>query len=62
MKVTVDANDSADTVADAIDEIEARIREHIPTAKNIYVEPDILRSVAEQRAQDAAIQEILDND
>lgn len=29
--------------------------------RNIYVEPDILRSIEEQRAQDAAIQEILDN-
>ncbi|CAL9461416.1 Magnetosome protein MamB [Nocardiopsis dassonvillei] len=42
-KVAVDAQDDAGRVARAIDEAEARIREAVPIARMIYIEPDLYR-------------------
>jgi divalent metal cation (Fe/Co/Zn/Cd) transporter len=42
-KVAVDAEDDARRVTRAIDEAERRIREAVPIAKIIYIEPDLLR-------------------
>jgi cation diffusion facilitator family transporter len=55
MKVAVDVEDSARLVANAIDEIEERIRVAVPAAREITVEPDIYRTAAEQVAQDSRI-------
>jgi cation diffusion facilitator family transporter len=46
MKVAVAATDSAQTVAGAIDAVEQRVREAVPAAKVIYIEPDIYRDSA----------------
>ncbi|MFI0780271.1 cation diffusion facilitator family transporter [Streptomyces sp. NPDC021212] len=43
-KIAVQHDDSAAEVARAIDEAEARIREAVPIARVIYLEPDILRA------------------
>ena len=43
-KVAVAPTDSAARVAAAIDEAEARIRDAVPVARVIYLEPDIYRS------------------
>ncbi|WP_052851537.1 cation diffusion facilitator family transporter [Streptomyces avicenniae] len=42
-KIAVDSGDDAATVAAAIDAAEARVRAAEPTARVIYLEPDILR-------------------
>jgi divalent metal cation (Fe/Co/Zn/Cd) transporter len=44
MKVGVHSSDTATEVAQAIDEVEARVREAIPTVTALYIEPDIYRS------------------
>ncbi|MFL1427832.1 MULTISPECIES: cation diffusion facilitator family transporter [unclassified Nocardiopsis] len=49
-KVAVDAQDEAARVARAINEAEARIREAVPIARMIYIEPDLDRSAATARA------------
>ncbi|NYH54881.1 MULTISPECIES: cation diffusion facilitator family transporter [Nocardiopsis] len=43
-KVGVDAEDDARRIARAIDEAEERIREAVPIAEIIYIEPDLARS------------------
>lgn len=43
-KIAVNARDTATEVADAIDNAEARIREAVPIARVIYLEPDIRRA------------------
>ncbi|MFL6071289.1 MAG: cation diffusion facilitator family transporter [Actinomycetes bacterium] len=43
-KVAVTPTESASRVADAINEAEARIRDAVPVARVIYLEPDIYRS------------------
>ncbi|WP_117215532.1 cation diffusion facilitator family transporter [Allorhizocola rhizosphaerae] len=43
-KIGVAQNDSAPEIARAIDEAEARIREAVPIARAIYLEPDIYRA------------------
>ena len=45
-KIAVQHDDSAADVARAIDEAEARIREAVPIARVIYLEPDILRTTS----------------
>ncbi|WP_306367425.1 cation diffusion facilitator family transporter [Nocardiopsis sp. CC223A] len=45
-KVAVDARDDAARVTRAINEAEARIREAVPIARMIYIEPDLDRSAA----------------
>ena len=45
-KIAVNRADSAADVAAAIDRAEARIREAVPIAEVIYIEPDILRQPA----------------
>ncbi|MFD6094967.1 cation diffusion facilitator family transporter [Nocardiopsis flavescens] len=45
-KVAVDAQDDASRVTRAIDQAEARIREAVPIARMIYIEPDLDRSAA----------------
>lgn len=42
-KIAVQGNDTATQVADAINAAEARIREAVPIARVIYLEPDIYR-------------------
>lgn len=58
MKVTVGARDSAKTVARAIDEIEARLRQEFPIATLIYIEPDLYKTKREQKESD---QKIIEN-
>ncbi len=41
MKVAVTATDSAAEVAAAINAVEARVRAAVPTARVLYIEPDI---------------------
>ena len=48
MKVAVRATTSAGDVAAAIDAVERRVREAVPIARVIYVEPDIERPAAEE--------------
>lgn len=43
-KVAVDLRDDAREVAEAINDAEARIREAVPIAQLIYLEPDVLRA------------------
>ncbi|WP_338710561.1 cation diffusion facilitator family transporter [Streptomyces virginiae] len=45
-KIAVEGNDTASEVADAINAAEARIREAVPIARVIYLEPDIYRPEA----------------
>ncbi|MFJ3966527.1 cation diffusion facilitator family transporter [Streptomyces sp. NPDC090036] len=45
-KIAVEGNDTAIEVADAINAAEARIREAVPIARVIYLEPDIYRPEA----------------
>ncbi|MFE0583421.1 MULTISPECIES: cation diffusion facilitator family transporter [unclassified Streptomyces] len=45
-KIAVEGNDTAAEVADAINAAEARIREAVPIARVIYLEPDIYRPEA----------------
>lgn len=53
-KIEVPAADTADDVADAIDEAETRVRTAVPIATLIYLEPDLRRPVrATARAGDA---------
>ncbi len=56
MKVIVQHDDQAHIVADAIDEIEARIRKVIPEAKLIYVEPDLYKTPKKQLEDDKEIE------
>ncbi|MCY9787460.1 cation diffusion facilitator family transporter [Nocardiopsis sp. EMB25] len=51
-KVEVDGEDDAARVARAIDAAEARVRETVPIARLIYIEPDLRRSL--QAAEGAA--------
>jgi len=46
VKIAVDAGDSARAVAVMIDDVEVRIRASVPTARVIYIEPDIARDTA----------------
>ena len=43
-KIAVDQSDTAEEIARAIDAAEARIREAVPTARAIYLEPDLRRA------------------
>ncbi|MBB5431127.1 cation diffusion facilitator family transporter [Nocardiopsis composta] len=43
-KIAVDAQDDAGRVVRAINEAEARVREAVPIARLIYIEPDLLRT------------------
>jgi len=43
VKIAVGTHDSAPAVAKTIDEVERRIRASVPTARVIYIEPDIAR-------------------
>ncbi len=43
-KIAVNARDTAGEVADAIDSAEGRVREAVPIARVIYLEPDIYRA------------------
>jgi cation diffusion facilitator family transporter len=43
MKIAVDHDETADHIAKAIDQAEARIRASVPEARLIYLEPDIRR-------------------
>ena len=47
MKIAVPRSESAEEVARHIDETEARIREAVPIARVIYIEPDIFRAAAD---------------
>lgn len=60
MKLTFDVEDVAHIITQSIDEIEARIRKQLPAAKLIYIEPDLLKSIEEQNANDLRIQQKLD--
>jgi hypothetical protein len=42
-KIGVESDDTAGSVARAIDEAEARVRAAVPIARVIYLEPDIER-------------------
>jgi hypothetical protein len=42
-KIGVDADEQAADVAATIDDAEARVRAAVPTAKVIYLEPDVYR-------------------
>jgi cation diffusion facilitator family transporter len=57
MKVTVGAEDSASVVAQAIDEIEARLRREFPIARLIYVEPDIYKTKRQQQRDDKVVEQ-----
>lgn len=54
VKIAVAAEDSAQSVATMIDDVEVRIRAAVPTARVIYIEPDIARGPDTARAPDAA--------
>jgi cation diffusion facilitator family transporter len=43
-KIAIHHDDSAQAIADGIDAIEQRIREAVPTARVIYLEPDLYRA------------------
>lgn len=42
-KIAIHHDDSAQTIADGIDAIERRVREAVPIARVIYIEPDLYR-------------------
>jgi hypothetical protein len=42
-KIAMNANKPLREVADDIDAIEARIREAVPVARVVYIEPDVYR-------------------
>ncbi len=50
-KIAVHGADSAETVAESIDAAEERVRSAVPEAKHIYLEPDIFRPDASERAE-----------
>ena len=54
MKIIVSGNDSAKVVANAIDEVEARLRREFPIARLIYIEPDVYKSKRQQKLSDEA--------
>ncbi len=62
MKITVGGRDTAKSVAQAIDEVEARIRRELPIARLIYVEPDIYKSREEQRKSDKVIEQVIEDE
>lgn len=51
-KIAIDPKDDAFDVADAINGAEARIREAVPIARLIYIEPDLLRARTVQDSAD----------
>ncbi|MGK5733402.1 cation diffusion facilitator family transporter, partial [Streptomyces sp. URMC 124] len=53
-KIAVQHDDTAVEIADAIDAAEARIREAVPIARVIYLEPDIYREEAAAAGPDPA--------
>ncbi|MFF7730776.1 cation diffusion facilitator family transporter [Streptomyces sp. NPDC008001] len=53
-KIAVRHDDTAVRIADAIDAAEARIREAVPIARVIYLEPDIYREEAAAAGEDPA--------
>ncbi|WP_433828575.1 cation diffusion facilitator family transporter [Actinoplanes sp. CA-015351] len=55
VKIAVPKSESASDVARHIDETEVRIREAVPIARVIYIEPDIDRAGKEQAAPPAAV-------
>ncbi|MFE6845755.1 cation diffusion facilitator family transporter [Streptomyces sp. NPDC057686] len=50
-KIAVEGNDTATQVADAINAAEARIREAVPIARVIYLEPDIYHAESDTSAK-----------
>jgi cation diffusion facilitator family transporter len=54
VKIAVAAEDSAQSVATMIDDVEVRIRAAVPTARVIYIEPDIARDSAAATSSAAA--------
>jgi cation diffusion facilitator family transporter len=54
VKIAVAAEDSAQSVATMIDDVEVRIRAAVPTARVIYVEPDIARDPESAHDPDTA--------
>ncbi|MGW2600634.1 MULTISPECIES: cation diffusion facilitator family transporter [Streptomyces] len=53
-KIAVQHDDTAREIADAIDAAEARIREAVPIARVIYLEPDVYREEAAAAGEDPA--------
>ncbi len=51
MKVAVHTTDSATDVAEAINEVETRVRQAIPIATAVYIEPDIFQAGHTPRVQ-----------
>jgi cation diffusion facilitator family transporter len=49
-KIAIHHGDSARAIADGIDAIEKRVREAVPIAQVIYIEPDLYREPAEREA------------
>ncbi len=45
-KISVRPTDSAQVVSDTINQVEASVREVVPTATHIFIEPDIFRAAA----------------
>ncbi|MFC0004839.1 cation diffusion facilitator family transporter [Micromonospora siamensis] len=50
-KIAIDADDDGATIAATIDDAEARLRRALPTAKVVYLEPDIDRQPASAHAE-----------
>lgn len=50
-KIGVGASDEGAEIAATIDDAEARVRAALPTAKVIYLEPDIYRPAPQRRHQ-----------
>lgn len=55
MKITVDGATTAQRVAQVIDQVEVELRAAFPIARLIYIEPDIYKTKAEQRRDDARV-------
>lgn len=53
-KIAVHHDDTATKVAAAIDAAESRIREAVPIARVIYLEPDVYRAAEAAKGADAA--------